>query len=139
VAQAISELIRQIGADGINGDTQDGVPLTFSEAAERVGHHLAFEPEGSPSDEALAWNVGTWRQYAGQFGHAPGVNRFCWLETQHMVNISYRCNRTKTDDLQWRKLESWENICGFWNDITPQDGEATRVRVRSMDRRCGQS
>jgi hypothetical protein len=50
----------EIGADGVNGDTQDGVPLTFSLAADKTGHPLAFEPEGSPADEALAWNVMTW-------------------------------------------------------------------------------
>jgi iron(II)-dependent oxidoreductase len=27
--------MREIGADGINGDTQDGVPLGFSLAAEK--------------------------------------------------------------------------------------------------------
>ncbi len=64
--------MKEIGADGINGDTQDGVPLAFSEAADKVGHPLAFEPEGSPSDEALAWNVMTWGQYGGQFNFVPG-------------------------------------------------------------------
>ena len=46
--------MKEIDADGINGDTQDGVPLGFSLAAEAIGHPLAFEPEGGPSDEALA-------------------------------------------------------------------------------------
>src|SRR5260370_11738344 len=32
--QAIAEMMAEIGADGINGDTQDGVPLAFSQAAE---------------------------------------------------------------------------------------------------------
>jgi hypothetical protein len=49
----------QIGADGINGDTQDGVPLAFSLAADKIGHPLVFEPENGPSDEALAWNLMT--------------------------------------------------------------------------------
>src|SRR5580692_6382648 len=61
---AIAELMKEIDADGINGDTQDGVPLAFSLAAEKVNHPLAFEPEGGPSDEALAWDVLTWGQYA---------------------------------------------------------------------------
>jgi iron(II)-dependent oxidoreductase len=60
--QAIAELMAEVGADGINGDTQDGVPLAFSLAADKLGHPLAFEPEGGPSDEALAWNVMTWGQ-----------------------------------------------------------------------------
>jgi formylglycine-generating enzyme required for sulfatase activity len=136
--QAIADLMREIDADGVNGDTQDGVPLAFSEAAEKVDHPLAFEPEGSPSDEALAWNVMTWGQYSGQFGFVPGVDRFHWLETRHMVNISDRWNRSKTDDLQYAFFngegwESWENIWGIWNGITPRDGEATR-RMATIER-----
>ena len=136
--QAIAGLMKEIGADGINGDTQDGVPLAFSEAAEKIGHPLAFEPEGSPSDEALAWNEMTWGQYGGQFHFVPGVDRFRWLEPRHMVNISDRWNRSKTDDLQYAFFngegwESWENIWGIWNGITPRDGEATR-RMATLER-----
>jgi gamma-glutamyl hercynylcysteine S-oxide synthase len=135
---AIANLMKEIGADGINGDTQDGVPLKFSGAAEKIGHPLAFEPEGSPSDEALAWNVMTWGQYGGQFNFVPGVDRFRWLEPRHMVNISDRWNRSKTDDLQYAFFngegwESWENIWGIWNGITPRDGEATR-RMATIER-----
>jgi formylglycine-generating enzyme required for sulfatase activity len=55
-----------------------------------------------------------------------------------MVNISDRWNRTKTDDLQFAFFngvgwESWENIWGIWNGITPRDGEATR-RVATIER-----
>ncbi|HEX3683251.1 MAG TPA: SUMF1/EgtB/PvdO family nonheme iron enzyme [Bryobacteraceae bacterium] len=136
--QAIAGLMQEIDADGINGDTQDGVPLAFSEAAEKIGHPLVFEPEGSPSDEALAWNLMTWGQYGGQFKFVPGVDRFRWLESRHMVNISDRWNRSKTDDLQYAFFngegwESWENIWGIWNGITPRDGEATR-RIATIER-----
>jgi formylglycine-generating enzyme required for sulfatase activity len=136
--QAIASLMKEIGSDGINGDTQDGVPLAFSEAAEKFGHPLAFEPEGSPSDEALAWNVMTWGQYSGQFNFVPGVDRFRWIEPRHMVNISDRWNRSKTDDLQYAFFngegwESWENIWGIWNGITPRDAEATR-RMATIER-----
>lgn len=135
--QAIAELMKELDADGINGDTEDGVPLAFSEAADKIGHPLAFEPEGSPADEALAWNVLTWGQY-GEFGFVPGVDRFRWLESRHMVNISDRWNRSKTDDLQYAFFngegwESWEDIWGIWNGITPRDAEATR-RVAMMER-----
>ena len=134
--QAIAETMKEIGADGINGDTQDGVPLAFSLAADKSGHPLVFEPEGSPSDEALAWNVLTWGQY--KFDFVPMVDRFHWLEPLHQVNISHRWNRDKTDDLQYAFFngegwESWENIWGIWNGITPGDGEATR-RVATIER-----
>jgi formylglycine-generating enzyme required for sulfatase activity len=133
---AIASLMAEIGADGINGDTQDGVPLAFSLAADKVGHPLAFEPEGSPSDEALAWDVMTWGQY--KFPFTPLVDKYKWLETRHMVNISDRWNRDKTDDLQFAFFngvgwESWENVWGIWNGITPRDAEATR-RVATIER-----
>ncbi|MHB1793595.1 MAG: formylglycine-generating enzyme family protein [Acidobacteriaceae bacterium] len=134
--QAIADFMKQLNADGINGDTQDGVPLAFSLAADKVGHPLAFEPEGQPSDEALAWDVMTWGQY--HFPFAPEVDRFKWLETRHMVNISHRWNRSKTEDLQFAFFngvgwESWENIWGIWNGMTPRDGEATR-RMATIER-----
>ena len=75
--------MKEIGADGINGDTQDGVPLGFSLAADAIGHPLAFQPEGGPSDEALSWNVMTWGQYTLSF-HRPwstatsGLRRATW-------------------------------------------------------------
>jgi len=134
--QAIAELMAEVGADGINGDTQDGVPLAFSAAADKVGHPLAFEPEDGPADEALAWNVMTWGQYS--FPFAPLVDKYKWLEPRHMVNISDRWNRDKTNDLQFAFFngvgwESWENIWGIWNGITPRDAEATR-RVAAIER-----
>ena len=133
---ALATLMKEVDADGVNGDTQDGVPLGFSLAAEKIGHPLAFQPETSPSDEALAWNVMTWGQYS--FPFIPMVDRYKWLETRHMVNISDRWNPDKTNDLQFAFFngvgwESWENVWGIWIGITPRDAEATR-RVASIER-----
>ena len=132
----VAKLMKDLDADGINGDTQDGVPLSFSLATEKLGHPLAFEPENGPHDEGLAWNVLTWGQYKYQF--VPTVDRYRWLEPRHQVNISDRWNRDKTDDLQFAFFngegwESWENIWGIWNGISPRDQEATR-RVASLER-----
>jgi gamma-glutamyl hercynylcysteine S-oxide synthase len=137
---AIAALMNQIDADGVNGDTQDGVPLGFSEAAEKIGHPLAFEPESSPADEALAWDVMNWAQY--NFPFIPMVDRYKWLETRHMANISDRWNPDKTDDLQFAFFngigwESWENVWGIWIGINARDAEATR-RVATMERGIAQ-
>jgi gamma-glutamyl hercynylcysteine S-oxide synthase len=138
--RAIAELMAQVGADGINGDTQDGVPLAFTEAADRIGHPLVFQPELAASDEALAWDLMSWwEQDSARYAQfVPEIYRYKWLETRHMANISDRFNRNKTDDLQvaffngvgW---ESWENVWGIWNGITPRDAEATR-RVATIER-----
>ena len=137
---AIAELMKEIDADGINGDTQHGVPPAFPDAAERIGHPLAYQPEEAGTDEMVAWNVLSWWEEGGkayaQF--VPKVYRYKWLETRHMANISDRWSRDHTDDLQaaffngigW---ESWENIWGVWNGITPRDGEATR-RMATIER-----
>jgi len=134
--QALASLMKQVDADGVNGDTQDGVPLGFSLAADKIGHPLVFQPEGGPSDEALSWNVMTWGQYT--FPFIPMVDRYKWLESRHMVNISDRWNLDKTSDLQYAFFngvgwESWENVWGIWIDINPRDAEATR-RVAAIER-----
>ena len=54
------------------------------------------------------------------------------------MNISDRWKRDKTDNLQFAFFngvgwESWENIWGIWNGITPRDAEATR-RVATIER-----
>jgi iron(II)-dependent oxidoreductase len=139
-SQAIAERMAEIGADGVNGDTQDGVPFAFSKAADLTGHPLAFQPELSPGDEALAWDVMSWwEQDSARYAQfAPEIYRFKWLETRHMANISDRWARTKTDDLQVAFFNgvgwvSWENVWGIWNGITPRDAEATR-RVATIER-----
>jgi gamma-glutamyl hercynylcysteine S-oxide synthase len=134
--QAIAELMKELDVDGINGDTEEGVARAFPEASDKTGHPLAFEPEENSSDEAVAYNILTWGQY--DFPFAPEVDRYKWLEPRHMVNISDRWNRNKTDDLQFAFFngvgwESWENIWGIWNGITPRDGEATR-RMATIER-----
>ncbi len=78
----------------------------------------------------------TWGQYT--FPFIPMVDRYKWLETRHMVNISDRWALDKTNDLQYAFFngvgwESWENIWGIWNGINPRDAEATR-RVATIER-----
>jgi gamma-glutamyl hercynylcysteine S-oxide synthase len=134
--QVLTREMADIGADGMNGDTQSGVPLTFSLAAEQIGHPLAFEPELPFADEELGWDVLSWGYYS--FGPVPKVDRYRWLEPRHMVNVSDRWARSKTDDLQYAFFngegwESWENVWGIWNGITPRDAEAMR-RVATIER-----
>ena len=137
-AETIAELLAEIGADGVNGDTYGGVPRTFRTASDATGHPLVFEPEGYPdSDEMLNWNSMTWGYWKYPF--VPMVSRAKWLEPRHMVNVCDRWNKDKTDNLQYAFFngvgyETWENIWGIWNGITPRDAEAIR-RVARIERR----
>ena len=129
-AEAITRELASVDADGINGDTLEGIPRIFSIDAEKLGHPLALEPELGPgSDEMLNYNTMTWGYWKYDF--VPSVSRYKWLETRHMVNISDRWAHDHTDDLQEAffngiGFESWENVWGIWNGITPRDAEALR-------------
>jgi formylglycine-generating enzyme required for sulfatase activity len=136
--ETIAALMKEIGADGINGDTFGGIPRTYWTASEAIGHPLVLEPEGYPdSDEMLDWNVMSWGYWKYPF--VPMVSRAKWLETRHMVNVCNRWAKDKTDDLQAAFFngvgyETWENIWGIWNGITERDAEAIR-RIAKIERR----
>lgn len=134
--EATAKAMAEIGGDGINGDTLDGIPHTFRAASDQTGHPIALEPEGGPADEAVQWNNLTWGYWKYPF--VPMISRYKWLEPRHMVNVCDRWNRDKTDNLQYAFFngvgyESWENIWGIWNQITPRDAEALR-RVAKIER-----
>lgn len=135
-AVATAKAMAEIGADGINGDTLDGVPRSFRIASDSTGHPIVLEPEGGPADEAIQWNNMSWGYWKYPF--VPMISRYKWLEPRHMVNVCDRWNHRKTDNLQFAFFngvgyESWENIWGIWNQITPRDAEALR-RVAKIER-----
>jgi formylglycine-generating enzyme required for sulfatase activity len=137
-AETIAELMAEIGADGINGDTFNGLPHTYRAASDRTGHPVVLEPEIYPDgDEMLNWNNMSWGYWKYPF--VPMISRGKWLEPRHFVNVCDRWNRDKTDNLQaaffnGSGYESWENIWGIWNGITERDAEAIR-RVAKVERR----
>src|SRR5579884_909933 len=137
LADAAAKYFGEIGADGINGDTMGFVPRPFRTASDQAGHPLALEPEnGADSDEAVAWNNMSWGYW--KYGFVPTVSRWKWIEPRHMVNVCRRWARDHTDDLQYAffngvGFESWENIWGIWNQLTPRDAEALR-RIAAIER-----
>ena len=136
--ETIAALMKEVGADGINGDTFGGLPRSYRAASDAAGHPLVLEPEGFPeSDEMLNWDSMTWGYWKYPF--VPMVSRGKWLESRHMVNVCDRWNKDKTDNLQAAFFngvgyESWENIWGIWNGITERDAEAIR-RVAKVERK----
>jgi formylglycine-generating enzyme required for sulfatase activity len=138
MAETIAGLLKEIGADGINGDTFGGLPRSYRAASDAIGHPLVLEPEGFPdSDEMLNWDSMSWGYWKYPF--VPMIGRGKWLETRHMVNVCDRWNKDKTDNLQYAFFngvgyETWENIWGIWNGITERDAEAIR-RVGKVERR----
>jgi formylglycine-generating enzyme required for sulfatase activity len=139
--QALVRELAAVDADGVNGDTLEGMPRSYFLAAQQAGHPLAFEPElGVSNDEMLAYNVMSWGE-GWKSTFVPMVSRSKWLEPRHMVNLVNRWAHDRNDDLQIAFLNgigyvSWENIWGIWNGITPHDGETLR-RIGAIDRAAG--
>src|SRR5258706_6343065 len=69
----LGAVMKEIGADGINGDTQRGVPVAFNLAADRINYPLVFEPEAPFDDTMLANNLMSWGYYQRGFEFAPRV------------------------------------------------------------------
>ncbi len=134
---ATSRYLAEIGADGINGDTLEGMARVFRTASDGIGHPLALEPElGFGSNEMLAYNNMSWGYWKYDF--APSISTYKWLESRHMVHICDRWAHDHIDDLQsaffnGTGFESWENIWGIWNQMTPRDAEALR-RIATIER-----
>jgi gamma-glutamyl hercynylcysteine S-oxide synthase len=134
---ATTRYLTEIGADGINGDTLEGMARVFRTTSDAAGHPLALEPElGFGSNEMLAYNNMSWGYWKYDF--APSVSTYKWLEPRHMVHICDRWAHDHVDDLQnaffnGAGFESWENIWGIWNQMTPRDAEALR-RIATVER-----
>ncbi|HKW30545.1 MAG TPA: SUMF1/EgtB/PvdO family nonheme iron enzyme [Verrucomicrobiae bacterium] len=135
---AIAREMKTVNADGVNGDTMSGIPREYRQASDQSGHVLAFEPEvGLKNLADLPWDNMSWGYWA-PYDFVPSVSKYKWLEPRHMVNVCNRWARDHTDDLHQSffngvGFESWENIWGIWNGLTPRDAEALR-RVARIER-----
>jgi hypothetical protein len=125
--------MKEIGADGVNGDTMWGVTEDFRNAYDSLGYPVALQPEdGIRMNElkAVEWNRTSWG-YFWNYTHTPGVSIYKWLEPRHQVYETNRWMTDKTDDLQYAFFNGvgynpWENIWGIWNQVPDRYAEATR-------------
>jgi formylglycine-generating enzyme required for sulfatase activity len=136
--QAMAQLVKAVGADGINGDTYNGVPRAFFDACDAIGCPVVVQPESTISaEEQLIWNVQSWGKKAPNEA-IPPVAKFKWLEPRHMINYENRWGRERNHDLQYIFFNgigynAWENIWGIWNQFTPRDAETLR-RIATIER-----
>ncbi len=137
---AIADIVQAVGADGINGDTYNGVPRAFFDACLERGRAVVLQPESTIScEEQLIWNVQSWGKKVPP-DVVPVVAKFKWLEPRHMINVENRWSRDRNNDLQYCFFNgvgynAWENVWGIWNGLTPRDAETLR-RVAAVFRFC---
>ena len=136
--ECVAELVAAVGADGVNGDTYNGVPRAFFDACDALGHPVVLQPESTISaEEALIWNVQSWGKKAPN-EVIPPVAKFKWLEPRHMINYENRWGRDRNHDLQYIFFNgigynAWENVWGLWNQLTDRDAETLR-RIAAIER-----
>jgi iron(II)-dependent oxidoreductase len=136
--EAMAEIVVAIGADGINGDTYNGVPRAFFDACDARGRPVVLEPESTISaEEQLIYNVQSWGKKAPN-DVIPPVAKFKWIEPRHMINYENRWGRDRRHDLQYIFFNgigynAWENVWGIWNQFTPRDAETLR-RISAIER-----
>jgi len=139
---ALTQLLKEIGADGINFDTLESVPPDFRAASIAAGHRIAFEPQFEIRDESLAWSTLGWNDWVTwedvPYPFTPMVSKTRWLEPRHMINVTDRFTRDKTDSLQHAFFNGsgyaiLENLWGFWYSMSPHDAEAV-LRFTRIER-----
>ena len=129
--EAMADIVAAIGADGINGDTYNGVPRAFFDACAARGRYVVLEPESTISaEEHLIYNVNSWGKKAPN-EPVPPVAKFKWLEPRHMIHYENRWGRDRRHDLQYCFFNgvgynAWENVWGLWNGFTPRDAAALK-------------
>lgn len=141
-AAEADRLLREIDVDGINLDTLDRAPEDALALA--VGHApaMALEPQFSPQNDSLSGSPISWNDWVlwddQPYPFEPRVSRVKWLEPRHMVEITDRYARVKTNSLQQAFFNGQgyaliENMWGFWNGFSPRDAETIR-RVTRIER-----
>ena len=138
----MSNLLKEIDADGINFDTLETVPPQFRQASDASEHPLALEPQFQPRDESISWTNISWNDWVTWEGKpypfVPMVSKNKWMEPRHAVNVTDRFTRDKTDSLQHaffngQGYATLENLWGFWYGNTPHDDEAI-LRLTRIER-----
>lgn len=132
---AQAKLMAEVGADGLLGDTMDGVPRAFLVASEKAGRPLVLQPEGLPSDEALAWNEMTWGYWSYPF--VPMTSVYKWLEHRHMPVVTsgghHHIPGIQAAFFNGSGYADQEDVIGIHNGFTPRELEALR-RVLAIER-----
>jgi formylglycine-generating enzyme required for sulfatase activity len=132
---AQAHLMAEVDADGVLGDTMDGVPQAFLEASEKVSHPLALQPEGLPAEEALKWNEMTWGYWSYPF--VPMISRYKWLETRHMPVLTsgglHHLDGIQAAFFNGVGYADQEDVIGIHNGFTLREREALR-RVVGIER-----
>jgi formylglycine-generating enzyme required for sulfatase activity len=141
-ASAVSAILLATGADGVNGDTMSEFSHQFYVRTKNVtGRPIGLQPESGESIDALAWSTIMWAEgwdntpppsWNPMDGDVwPPVSAAKMISESYMVQLTDRWAQNKAPQAAtaWFNgigLNSWENVWGIWNGLTPRDAELYR-------------
>jgi hypothetical protein len=132
---ALAQVSASVGADGIMGDTMDGVPRAFLGASEKAGRPLVLQPEGLPPEESLAWNEMSWGYWS--FPFIPMISRYKWLEPRHMPVLTsgglHHIPGIQAAFFNGVGYADQQDVIGIHNGFNLREAEALR-RVMTIER-----
>ena len=141
-ATALALLIKQVDADGLNGDTMEDVPRSFYEAGRKLGIPIAIQPELGSTFSSMNWTTMTWGYWYADGVETNCVDRFKWIDARRVTNVCARWSKDRSEDVLRAFINGdgyvpWENVWGTWNGITPRDGVLITQQI-TMTRFFGQ-
>eukprot|EP00937_MAST-01D_sp_MAST-1D-sp2_P004636 g4636.t1 len=137
---AMAQLLKDTGADGFNGDTMQHIPRAFLDAAAKVYKPIALQAEGGFPEYDLPFRTIGWAEGWTEDTNAPPmVNKPKWLSFGKATTawcarwtgdpqnaVKAKLPQVQVAFFNGLGYETWENVWGTWNGITPRDGEAIR-------------
>lgn len=132
--QAMAEVVRATGADGIYGDTMRGFPHAFADSLAAVGPDRVLESEAEPSLRQVQWQAGRWVQTPKPEPTLAPLVR--WIEPRFACFTTNRHQRERARLIAWSFFFGmgfvvWENVFGWWNPFSTEDRTLLR-RVAAL-------
>jgi hypothetical protein len=133
-AEAVGEIVRWLGADGVFLDTmKEAMPELRAALPD-----AAFEGESTLPLAGIADHHLSWAQWFAD-SPVPGVIRAKWFEQRHMLHHTRRWNRDHLDELHSAWLNGvgmlvWDTVFGSWVGWSERDRTLLRAMV-SVQRR----
>lgn len=135
IADKITRLLKESGADGLFMDTMNSVPPLYRKAADAAGEGKVLLVENTPPGlYDISVSQASWDQY--QTPHAmPEANRLRFLFPEHVLYECARWHQGSEKDTDLKRAEFngmrfivWEDIFGVM--LPFDDAQAERIRRR---------
>lgn len=133
--EALADLLRSTGADGLFLDTISKSDPDFHHVIENVRPGIIFDPERMPKREEAQLITGSWQQFGTM--EPPGLITIRWLEPRHSLRGINRVslNRIRQIGINFfygYGMVLWENIFGWWNPYSYDEMRLVRKYVHLL-------